>query len=297
MRPPEKKHLIQAKRVVNNIEETSEIDIRITRWQKINSVWVNEAGWSPMGKESISKIEDWVDEISSIIPTKKKKRKKRGKEEDNLDNQLSAVEGHKKIEIEETKDTWNDPVVEEVKEEPHIGEELETEPWINRAKTLVGLLLGAIIAIFIIYSNKPYVPKTQSPFVKEELTKLNKGPWSKGKTFPTIGKVYLYNTDWNNIEATDFELKQVLITLLDEFNEKKLDTLTLSEKEEIRRIEEIIQSKRPLIIFVPHEHSKTRLWVSRAGGIIKESYNNKGDLSWEFLKSNKIQDIPFLIKK
>jgi len=295
MRPAEDKHLISAKRVVNKNVETATFDIRTDRWQKSEGVWVSENGWSPIDPHSIAKVEQWVEEISRIIPTHRNVEEDHKSARARLDDQLSAVEGHKKIEIDETKDSWVDPVVEEKKEEPSLGEELEKEPWINRAKTLVGILLGTIIALFITYVNRP-MEKDDSLFIQEELIKLQEGPWSAGKKIPGVGIIHLYNLSWEKADTTDTETKRVAVTLLTEFEDSSFEKVILTEKEQLRRIEEMIKSARPLLIFLPESKENTRLWVSRTGSVIIEKTKENGNLSWEFLKSKKLNNIGFLKK-
>jgi hypothetical protein len=294
MRPPEDKDLIQAIRIVDGKKEKTTIDIRVSRWQKINNKWVSDESWTPANKDSVNKLDAWIREITRIIPSLSGTEATH-KERD-LDDQLSAVEGHKKIEIEETKDSWIEPTVEETKEEPRIGEEIEKEPWVDRAKILLGILLGAIIAGFFIYANRPVSQKEEDEklFIKEEFIKLEKGNWSPGKKFPGIGTIHLYNTSWDKIGDKEDLVKRIALQIIVEFEDGKLEELNLSEKEQLRRIKEILDSKRPLLILIPENSPRTTLWVSRAGGIIKERKDRLGDPTWEFLRSKTQTNIEFL---
>jgi hypothetical protein len=313
MRPAEFKDLIKATKLSGkksgNIPEsktsgkppkTSTIDIRLEKWQKINDRWVNDSGWSPYDALSVKKVENWIEEITSLNPRKNRDVSHLNYHPDHtpehLEGQLSAVEGHKKIEIEELKDSWVKPEIEEIKEDERLGQELEQEPWIDRAKTLVGILLASIVALYFIYVNKPAKPSLEERlFITQEFIKLENKNWSQPKRFPSIGSVYLYNSDWEKIDTPEGKLKGILLIIQDEYQQNTLETLKLSPKEELRRIKEIVDSDRPLLIYIPEGSDNIKLWISRTGSIIKERIEND-ELSWEFLKSKKINDIDFLKK-
>jgi hypothetical protein len=293
MKVAQEQHLINAAKTSKKVKETCILDIRETQWQKIGGVWKSVDGWTPTDPESVIKIEQWVKEITRIMP--RASTREDNEDPDSLDHQLSAVEGHKKIEIDETKHTWTEAEVEQPEEEPRIGEEIEKEPWVPRAKIELAILLGAIIAGFFIYANSPSGNSDAKIFIQEELNKLEDGPWDTGEAFAAIGQVDIYNKEWPNSKSDVAAIRGAVTIIMKQYKNNKLEKMNLTEEEQAKRIEDINKLKRPMLIIRPEGEKGTKLWVSPAATIIKETKTEDGQLTWEFMRAEDLNSIPYLM--
>jgi hypothetical protein len=273
MKPAEEKHLIKAYRKVKRKKEYSIIDIRQSEWRKIKGKWLNPNGWTPEDSKSIKKIEAWVAEITRIGPASV------AGEDDNedttpkdaLDHQLSAVEGHKKIEIIDTRGTRRDPEIEAPEEKPElppIGVELEKKPWIEKAKLGAALLAGVIIPIILIYSNNLRAPKKQSFLSSDSPSNTGLVGFSDPIPIKGVGTAFFYNQNWEGRPQTmEEKIKPLAMQLVNAYNNLNIKEIRYGKEEKRKKIKEIDENSIPMLVVVPEgkalKSNNTKLWVSR----------------------------------
>jgi hypothetical protein len=313
MRPAEKIHLINAK-PKGNSKRIIEIDIRKSPWNKIKGKWVNTEGLTPIDIESIKKVEDWVRQITRISANLSEPKEVDEKNEltELLDQQLSAVEGHKKIEIIDhlklhgaKKVDVTEPL-EDTDQAP-LGIELEGKPWIDNAKKIAALLSGISIAIIIALANNLRETKEQSILSSATPSDTHKTGFSSPIKLNGIGHVYLYNQDWDKeLEKEDIvkQVKPPAIQILSSYSNLQLEKINFPKEEIRNRVTAIDKNKTPLLVVIPEgkeqKENNTKLWISRSGQIFLER-TRKSKTTWEMMKIKDPKDntikamkLPFL---
>lgn len=311
MKPAEEKHLILAckgkgKSKKKNVQT---LDIRESSWEKRGNKWVNPQGLSPYDNPSIKKIENWVNEITRISPAMLDGEKHELEEEDEtnkLDHQLSAVEGHKKVEILDNRGTKQEAQITDPPNQQFVeplGIELEKKPWIDNAKMITVMLASITLTILVILGNNLRVPKEQSILSDASPSNIETIGFSSPLYLKGIGAVYLYNQKWEfkTEEEKEQKVKPIVIKLLSAYQNLRFDNV-LEPKDRITKIISEIDSKKiPMLVIVPEGKEKrqnnTKIWVSKSQSIFMErTVNNKTTWKRIRLKGNAEEEmkLPFL---
>lgn len=302
MRPAEEIHLINAKRRVKRKQETTLLDIRSTGWEKVKGKWKSSEGWIPSDPLSVYKIDEWVKEITRIAPAWEDEEQDNSilSEQEVLDQQLSAVEGHKKVEI---LTTWKDKtaaIIEEPQEIEEmlipIGIELEKKPWAESAKIICTLLAGVAVAAVLIYSNNVRRPEKQTVLTPQVGTDTEILGFSSPIKINGAGTIYLYNQDWeteNPIGQEDIKqkLKPTALKLVSDYSNLQLENIALPKEERRKRIRQIDDDKIPMLVIVPEgkdlKENNTKIWLSKSQLIlIERTINDKTTWSVAKIKNN-----------
>jgi len=294
MKPAESKHIIKTIKNGSKRGKTTETDLRQSSWRKINGTWVNNENLRPANKESINKIEQWVKEITRISPLLSETESEVAPDQiEILDHQLSAVEGHKKIELIEAKDTKKDAEVEhpENEEEDPLGIELESQPWIKKAKIVATTLSIMAISLLLLVGNKMRESKEHSILSSTSQSDEHKGGFSEPLIIKGVGVVYLYNQDWDlsgkNKGAIEDLIKPLSIQLIGAHSNLKFKEIRLTKETIRQRVSAIDEEKIPMLVMIPEGKTKksnnTKIWISKKGRIfIERTRNNK--TTWKLVR-------------
>jgi vacuolar-type H+-ATPase subunit F/Vma7 len=313
MRPAEKIHLVKVK-AKGKHKKVMEIDIRKSPWDKIRGKWINPEGLSPIDKESIEKVENWVRQITRISANLDQTDgiTEEINLEEVLDQQLSAVEGHKKVEIIDHLKLHGPKRVDvtqplEEAEQTPLGIELEKKPWIDNAKKIAALLSGVSIAIIIVLANNLRDPKEQSILSSVTPSNTHRVGFSSPIKLDGIGHVYLYNQNWNEkLEKEDIieQVKPAAIQILSSYSNLQLEKVEFPKEEIRKRVAAIDKNKTPMLVVIPEgkeqKENNTKLWISKTGQIFLER-TIKTKTTWEMRKMKDPEDntikemkLPFL---
>jgi hypothetical protein len=295
MKPAEDKHIVNARKRGKGRKSIFQIDIRQSSWKKMGTKWVNSQGFIPTDKESIKKVENWVREISSLSPifldTETVTETEMPNTTDILDHQLSAVEGHKKIEIIEQRRNHQEAEVEALPEEEvdePIGVEIDKKPWAKHAKMITALLSGIAIAIILILGNNLREPRKQSLLSSSSPSDTHTLGFSQPLPLKGIGTVYLYNQNWDPSDPeSEKAVKPATVRILSAYTNLRFEESRLPTKEINLRVSRIDDEKIPMLVIIPEgrdqKHNNTKLWISENGSTFLERTINK-KTSWKLLK-------------
>ena len=328
MRPALSKHIINAgilpkkkrksKKLLKDLN-IEQIDIRKTEWRKIDGVWQTPQGLSPSDQESMEKVENWVREITRISPAildqdENKDTDNTSINSDILDNQLSAVEGYKKIEIIESRGTKQEVEIEEpLDQEDHqepLGIEIEKKPWVPKAKMLVALIFGIVITTMLLIGNNLYNPKQQSILSSQTPSNTQRLGFSSPITIKGLGNIYLYNNEWDPKDPEILaQINPIAVIVTSAYINLKLKEIKYSKKEISTRVSDIDKNKTPLLVIIPEglesPTNNTKLWVYKSGSILVER-TIKDKTTWKVKRIDKdgadkltamTSKLPFLEKK